>query len=49
MNCNLMGAAGIASACNTLLVISGGYTAPFILLLSLAVVALGLNLSIRRP
>ena len=49
MNCNLMGAAGIASACNTLLAVSGGYTAPFILLLSLAVVALGLNLTVRRP
>lgn len=49
MNCNLMGAAGIASVCNTLLAASGGYTAPFILLLVLAVLALGLNLSIRRP
>ena len=49
MNCNLMCASFIATACNSLLASTGGYTAPFILLLALAVVALGLNLSIRRP
>ncbi len=48
-NCNLMGASAIATVCNSLMASSGGYTVPFILLLALAVVALGLNLSIRRP
>ena len=49
MNCNLMCASFIATACNSLLASTGGYVAPFVLLLGLAVVALGLNLSIRRP
>lgn len=49
MNCNLIGASFIATACNSLLASTGGYIAPFALLLALAVVALGLNLSIRRP
>lgn len=49
MNCNLMCASFIATACNSLMASTGGYIAPFALLLALAVVALGLNLSIRRP
>ena len=48
-NCNLMVAAMIATVCNNLMASSGGYTAPFILLLCLSVAALGLNLSIRKP
>ena len=48
-NCNLMGAAAIATVCNSLMASSGGYTVPFILLLVLAVAALGLNFSIRKP
>ena len=48
-NCNLMGAATIATVCNSLVASSGGYLLPFSLLLGLAVAALGLNLSIRRP
>ncbi|MBR6769296.1 MAG: MFS transporter [Clostridia bacterium] len=48
-NFNLMFASFIATACSSLQVASGGYTAPFILLLSLAGVALVLNISIRRP
>lgn len=48
-NFNLMVASFIATACSTLQGASGGYTAPFILLLSLSVVALGLNISIKRP
>jgi OFA family oxalate/formate antiporter-like MFS transporter len=48
-NCNLMGAAFIATACNSLMASTGGYTMPFILLLALAVLALGLNISIRKP
>lgn len=48
-NFNLMFASFIATACSSLQVASGGYTAPFILLLSLAGVALVLNISIKRP
>lgn len=48
-NFNLMFASFIATACSSLQVASGGYTAPFILLLSLAGVALVLNVSIKRP
>ena len=48
-NCNLMVAAMISTVCNNLMASSGGYTVPFVLLLTLAVVALGLNLSIRKP
>ena len=48
-NFNLMVASFIATACSTLQVSSGGYTAPFILLLSLASVALVLNISIKKP
>lgn len=49
MNFNLMVASFMATACSALLTATGGYTAPFILLLSLSVVALGLNLSIKKP
>ena len=49
MNCNLICASFIATACSSLMEKFGGYTAPFILLLALAVVALLLNLSIKRP
>ena len=48
-NFNLMVASFIATACSTLQVTSGGYTAPFILLLSLSGVALALNISIKKP
>ncbi len=48
-NFNLMLASFIATACSALQTTSGGYTAPFILLLSLAVVALMLNISIKKP
>lgn len=48
-NFNLMAASFIATACSSLLTISGGYTAPFILLLSLSSLSLALNFSIRRP
>ncbi|MBR6745009.1 MAG: MFS transporter, partial [Clostridia bacterium] len=48
-NFNLMVASFIATACSSLQTASGGYTAPFILLLSLASVALVLNISIKRP
>lgn len=49
MNCHLMAASFIATACSNLLAAFGGYTVPFILLLALAVAALLLNLSIKRP
>lgn len=49
MNCNLILASFIATACSNLLNAFGSYTAPFILLLTLAVIALILNLSIKRP
>ena len=49
MNCNLIFASFIATACTSLLGKFGGYTIPFVLLLSLAVIALLLNLSIKKP
>ncbi len=49
MNCNLICASFMATACSNLLNTFGSYTAPFILLLILAVAALILNLSIKRP
>ncbi len=49
MNFNLMLTAFIANISNSLLSSSGGYTAPFIMLLAVAVCALGLNISIRKP
>ena len=47
-NFNLIAAAFIANASNALLASSGGYGAPFALLLALAVCALGFNLSVRK-
>lgn len=49
MNFNLMGASFIATAGSLLLSSTGGYTAPFLLLLVLSMTALVLNVSIRRP
>lgn len=49
MNCNLICASFIATACSSLLSASGGYTVPFLLLLVLAFAALLLNLSIKKP
>ncbi len=48
-NFNLIIASFIANFSNSLLISSGGYTAPFIMLLALSVGALGLNFSIKRP
>ena len=48
-NFNLVAAAFIAAGSNSLLISTGSYTAPFIMLLILAVCALGLNFSIRKP
>ncbi len=48
-NFNLIVASFIANASNALLISSGGYTAPFILLLALSIGALGLNFTIKKP
>lgn len=49
VNFNLMAGSVIASVCGSLVVSSGGFTSPFILLLVLAVSALVLNISIKKP
>lgn len=49
MNFNLMGASFIATAGSLLLGATGGYAAPFLLLLVLSLIALVLNVSIKRP
>lgn len=48
-NFNLIAAAFIANGANALLISTGGYVAPFALLLVLALAALGLNFTVRRP
>ena len=48
-NFNLIVASFIATFSNSLLISTGSYIAPFILLLILAVGAMGLNLSIKKP
>ena len=49
MNFNLIGSSLMATACGSLLNFTGGYTAPFLVLLSLSVMALVLNLLIKKP
>ncbi len=49
MNFNLMCASFTATICANILTATGDYVAPFILLLSLAVVALALNFTIKKP
>ncbi len=49
MNCNLIFASFIATACSSLLNTFGGYTVPFVLLLGLAIIAFILNLTIKKP
>ena len=48
-NFNLIIAAFIASFSNSLLISTNAYVAPFIMLLVLSLVALGLNFTIRKP
>ena len=48
-NFNLILASFIATLANNLLIATGGFTAPFILLLLLAVAALGINFTINKP
>lgn len=49
MNFNLIFASFIATFSNSLFISSGSYVAPFVLLLALAVAALGLNFTIKKP
>ena len=49
MNFNLMGASVVATLASSILTSSGGYTAPLLMLLILSMVALVLNLSIKKP
>ncbi len=49
MNCNLICASFMATACSSLLGTFGSYVAPFLLLLILAIAAFILNLSLKRP
>ena len=49
MNFNLMGASIVATLASGLLTSTGGYTWPLIMLLAFAVIALVLNVSIKRP
>ena len=49
MNFNLIGSSLMATVCGSLLTSTGGYMAPFAVLLGLSVVALVLNLMIKKP
>ena len=49
MNFNLIGSSLMATACSSLLTISGGYVVPFATLLALSVVAFLLNFSLKKP
>lgn len=49
VNFNLFAASFIATACASLRTSSGGFVAPFVLLLSLACFALVLNICVKRP
>lgn len=49
MNFNLIGSSLMATACGSLLTFTGGYTAPFTVLLVLSVAALVLNLQLKKP
>lgn len=49
INFNLIFASFIATASNELLISSGSYTAPFVMLLAVATVAMSLTFTIRKP
>lgn len=49
MNFNLIGSSLMATACSGLLTSTGSYAAPFGVLMGLSVVALVLNLTLRKP
>ena len=44
-----MCASFVATACSSLLTTSGGYIAPFVLLLALSIVTIVLNLTLKKP
>ena len=48
-NFNLIIASFIANISNSLLASSGSYTAPFVMLLTLSICALGINFTIKKP
>ena len=49
MNFNVIGSSLMATACGSLLTFTSSYTAPFLVLLSLSLMALVLNLLIKKP
>ena len=49
MNFNLIGSSMMATACGSLLTFTGSYAAPFAMLLALSLMALVLNLLIKKP
>ena len=49
MNFNLIGSSLMATACSSLMTSTGSYAAPFAVLMSLSVVALVLNVTLRKP
>lgn len=49
MNFNLIGSSLMATACSGLLTSTGSYAAPFAVLMGLSVVALVLNLTLKKP
>lgn len=49
MNFNLIGSSLMATACSSLQSASGSYVVPFTVLLGLSVLALGLNVLLKRP
>ena len=49
MNFNLIGASFVATACSSLYASTGGYVAPFVVLVALACGAMGLILLIKKP
>ncbi len=49
MNFNLIGSSLMATACSSILTATGSYMAPFAMLLGLSLIALVLNLLLKRP
>ncbi len=49
LNFNLMLASFMATACSTIQAATGGYTVPFAILLAMSLVALVLNISVKKP
>lgn len=49
MNFNLIGSSLMATACGSLLVSTNGYTVPFAVLMALSLVALVLNINLKKP